>query len=393
MLYILTALFVILLGREKGPEELGTFSLVFIIINIIKTINEFGYDFSLQRDINQNLTFEIADAQKTKNNIWFILILPAVLILVFSTGNYYSVTLLLYNLFYTQSSTLKSVLKGRKKMTQIPRIEGSWTLFLMLANVLCLYLFYDMLYIFIFYIVFELGKSLHFYLYVKQSEGELIGALKDYYSFSKIDRFSKKYKEQLNTVIMNFSANFQYRSSVLATGWFGTEYALGLYSAAFRFLSIFRILPGAALDALLPEFSSDKNYNRLALSMGYGALVSFLLFLPVYYFSEEIIILLLTEKFAGSVEILKIMSFIFVPLTLNQIMESYLISFRKETVINITLITTAIFVIIFSYFSISHFNVTFVALFALMGELLSMLIYILVITFNRRKEIVRKSNK
>lgn len=381
LLYLLTAVFVILFGRERGPEELGIYSFFFILATIIRTIHEAGYEYSLPRDMNQSGIINIAEIQQIKNLLWLIILIPAAIILYLVTDYPAVLLLLIYNYIFSQSITLKTFFKGKKNMKPIPFIEGLWTFFLMLTNILCLYYFYNLILIFIFYSIFELFKWLHYYYAAKNTYGiNSVGSLSGFLKFSSLIKVKIAIRKQIRIIILYFSSSMQFRSPLLALGLFSTQSALGIYSGAFRFLSIFKILPGAILDALLPEFSSDRSYAKLAKSISYGTLISFVVFLPVYIFADEIIILLLTDKFAESVPILKIMSFMFIPMTINLTLESYLISISRENIINFTLLISAIFILLFSYFSILNFNLEFVAFVALAGEIIITGIYLIIIT-------------
>lgn len=389
MIYVLTAVFMILFGREKGPEPLGVFSIVFIVATILRTINESGFEFSLPRDISKGDYSGIVKAQQIKNLVWFIILLPSTFVMYYTSDDIFAIILLGYNYFFTQSSTLKSVLKGTKKMQAIPKIEAFWTLILTSANILNLYFFYDLTLIYIFYVFAEMFKWIHFYTYVKnQVPFDL--KIKSLLKISKFSFFKSNFKSPLNLITMNFLSSTQYRMPLLALGWFSTQAAVGIYSGAYRFITILKLIPGAILEALLPEFTVANNAKKLISSLLYSTLLSFAVFIPIYYFAEEIIILLLTDKFAASVPILKMLSFMFIPMTINLIFESFLLSLHKEKIINITLFISAIFILVFSFFSIREFSINFVALCAIIGELISLAIYTFVVLKIFRDSIGRR---
>lgn len=384
--YLLTGVLIILIGREHGPTPLGVFSLAFVILTIFRTIIESGYDFSLQRDIAKGTHNNILNTQQIKNTLWLLLFIPSILVLYITINDYSVFILIFYNLLFAQNSTFKSILKGHKKMELIAKLDLLYTFLLVVSSIIVLYTFFNLIYIFIFYLLTELSKSFHFYSVLKNKKYIKNYKYFEFFKISKINNNFSELKNQLPLVLYNFISSLHYRVPVLILGWFSTQQIVGYYTGALRFITIFKILPGSMLQTLLPEFSESNDLNKLIKAISLGAFLSLIIFIPVYFLSEEIIILLLTDKFSDSVNILKILSLLFIPTTINVILESYLIAGNYENQVNIGLIISAIFVFIFSYLSINYYDVNFVALSAVFGEIICMIIFsINILNLNRNK--------
>lgn len=349
-------IFTIILAREKGESELGTFSIVLAAALVLRQISELGYSLSIPREIGEGKEVNkeyISEISKAKNII-LLLIFPPGLVLIYSTsGDIFGIMMILYILPLQASTTFRSILRGIRQMQHIAKVEIIITVFQTALSIFIVYYYYDLKYIYFLFFASELIKSIWYKKIMNKLQSSII-EMKDIYSipkaffYSKVHRssFKKKLKDQLSVLKVSIYSTIRHKLPILTMGWFFSSVFVGIYSAGNRIINFFRLIPGALLNFLIPELSNKKEKDmtrffmiNLLAAFFFGTIGT----LVTFYFAEEIIIMIFTEKFKESASVLKVLSFLILTQLVIHVLESYLIVIKKEKLINSSInITTLI---------------------------------------------------
>ncbi|MDQ1267259.1 MAG: Oligosaccharide flippase family protein, partial [Bacteroidota bacterium] len=260
------------------------------------------------------------------------------------------------------ASTYKAILRGLKLMNPIAIIESITNILMFAAGALVVFTYPSIALIFGIYFIFELFRSAFYYYYLKSGYEMIVPSflkimpisilmnLKKNIS-SYIDSNTKTIKilfiEHFNLLAVNFLSVFQFRTPAFILGWIAANGEVGIFSAGQRFLTLLRVIPGAVLNAMLPEFASRKRspgnaLKAFAISFLTGAAIA----LPLYFLSD--ILIRFTFDFKEAIPILQILSLTFPFVMSNHTLEAYLLACKRERfgnyglLVSITVIAAAI---------------------------------------------------
>ena len=130
------------------------------------------------------------------------------------------------------------------------------------------------------------------------------------------------------------------RLDVILLSFISGDRIVGLYSAAYRFIDLLRMPPGAFQGAYFPMISRaeadglgteiERNFKRARRwSIGYGlSCVLIIVMLGPY-----LIRWLYTDQFAPSIPILQSLVWIMIPLVINDLMQTYLYATGRENLV------------------------------------------------------------
>ena len=381
---ILSVVFSIILGRLYGKEFFGVYSLSFVMATMLRTITESGYDLRIPRETaenHENVYNLIEEAQLVKNSIWLISFVPFAVFGYLSIGGFDYIILLIYVIPLSMGSTYKSVLRGLGRMGIIAKIDAG--LNMMMYAILITLLYFgkpEMFSIFIFFPCIEILKSIMFWNYLEKSTGISIPLYIRNWRFAlstaSLIKIRKSFKSQLPLISVNFLSVWQFRSAMLAVGWAGTKSILGEYSAAQRFITFLRIIPGAILNTLLPEFSSGKQGEgdfRLLLSVLISLLIGLAVSLILTLLAEPF--MMLTFRFESAIPVLRILSWSFIPVMISLTLESYLLANKRENSIIPSMIISSSLILISALIIVPVYGATGAAFVYTGGEFILMLLY------------------
>ncbi|OHE06494.1 MAG: hypothetical protein A2513_03305 [Sulfurimonas sp. RIFOXYD12_FULL_33_39] len=159
-----------------------------------------------------------------------------------------------------------------------------------------------------------------------------------------------------------------------------SEYYAGIYSAAYKLVTLWYFLPGLILGSLFPAIVSvykDKNlfYKRvLSLStlLVWAAISIFVIYV---LFSESIIAVTYADKYADSVEILPLLALVNIFIFYNSLWNQWMVVENKTKRTLYFHLLTAIFNIILNYFLIQIYGVKGAVYALLIGLMLTYFIF------------------
>jgi O-antigen/teichoic acid export membrane protein len=167
--------------------------------------------------------------------------------------------------------------------------------------------------------------------------------------------------------------------------------AVGEFTAGMRFVTTLRVIPGAILNTLLPEFSNNnenKKYIKTHLIFFiflFGFSISFLLWL----IAEPL--MMLTFGFESAIPVLKILAWGFVLTVCSFSCEAYLISQKKEKFVNFSLVIALISTLISALIYVPTYGAIGASISAIVGEAFLLIAYLLFIA--REKLLILKRRK
>lgn len=400
---LLLAIFTIILAREQGEVPLGILSAAFAVALLFRTVVEAGFDISIARDIGSGK--EISPRQLkyisfVKNILWLWILLPGGIVAYFVTSQSSAILMIIYILPLSVASSYRAIFRGMRQMRYVMEVEVVINLLLTTINLLLVYFYFDIKLVFSAFFGAELAKSVYYNAKLRKVSGinyrwqnqyEIPSVYFRSRSFRRVLHY--RVKQQLALMKVAFFSSAQARMPLLALGTVSSASVLGIFSAPMRILNFSRLLPGAAMNFLIPELSSKSPENIkpflnkiIALAFIGGGLASAFL----YIFAEEIVIIIFTDKFAESIIVMRILSFLVVMQLINHVLESYLIVIKYEKFVNMTLIISALVILIGVITLAGSYAAVGAAYAAVAGEALMIMMYLYAIRSGKN---VRKKEK
>lgn len=376
---ILATIFSILLGRLLGAEILGTYSIAFVIATIIRTLIDAGFDISIPRDSLSGIDPKslINNANKFKIISFAITLIPAILLWFSVSSGFAIIIILIWNLIISLSSSYKSLLRANEKFSIISRTEALFNIILY-SILFSIFTFTDL---YLIYLAYLLTEAIKLFVYTKLTKQFLSNDTNTIAKYSYVELFKNQYK----LIIVNLLSVAQYRIPQFSTAWFAGDAALGHYSGAMRFLTLLRIIPGTILNTMLPEFSKPEPKKiKLVQAFSLATLIGISISLAMYFLSD--LLIKYTYDFVDAVPILQILSFTFLPVSLNLTLEAFLLSKKLESQVNKALLLSFIFILGFSFYLCPQIGAMGSAIAALSGESALTLLYLIIILNNYIKK-------
>jgi O-antigen/teichoic acid export membrane protein len=139
-----------------------------------------------------------------------------------------------------------------------------------------------------------------------------------------LQRLGALLRERFGWMAFGFLTVLFMRYGVLLLGWVGTPAAVGVYSAAQRFLMVLRMLPGAVLVVLLPEFARNPDRASLRQGIALSLLVAAAVVLPLWIAAP--VLMELTFAIEEAVLPLRLMLLSFPAVLLSHLLEAYVLT-------------------------------------------------------------------
>ncbi len=397
---LLMVLFSIILGRKVGPAIFGEFSITMIIGTIFRTLVDAGYNIDIPRQVAKDksgiaenksgIAEIISRSQALKNNLWLAFV-PVIIILgmaVASSQNY--LLIIIWTLPYSISSTYKSVLRGMMEMKILARIEVTIQSILFLILIILVY-FYDGLWLFFsIFIIFQLVEAGVYHRKLGKMGIDSPKFISMFIPGFTAIRYAE-YKSQFKLAGVIFLSILQYRMPTLVMGTMSMPAGLGYYTAAMRFLTLLRVIPGTLLNTLLPDIS-EKMAGKEKYAMMPIILLSLFIGMAIggglYLLSSPLIHL--TFDFDEAVPVLQILSLSFIFVMVNMTLESFLLAWKREVYVSGSLIASGIFVLIIALILIADYGASGAAWAVICGEFILFLLYTFGIIYFRRRIFVEE---
>ncbi len=371
--FVLMIVFSILMARELGAGILGIFSFQLTLITVLRSLADLGCEISVPRDVSANPTTInqiIRTSQGIKTTMLSFMLLPVVLIAINGENSEFAV-LFAWTIIQTLTATIRATLRGIGEIKLQSVIEGCSHL--LLSAVLILELYY-LPGLFIFYLTFAVFELLKLIVLLPIAHRKIAGFITgSLFSTTSLYDF-RSIKENLPLLGIQGFTILQYRSPLILSGIVAGSAGTGYYSAAMRFLTVLRIIPGAMFNTMLPEFSSKSKYRSAPLGVIAAAAVIGIIISLVVFFSSEILIEW-TFRFPEAITPLKILSFTFFFVIINQTLESFYLSGKRQGFVILNLIVSLIVTVITGLILFSYYNISGLAMAALAGEIVMTIAY------------------
>ena len=373
----------IVLGRVLDASVLGIYSVIFITATFFRMTAESGYDYQILTEIpnNQSQVYNLMlESQKSKN-LLLTLTLPFMIIyLHFSTSDLNYLLIIPYNYLSSLTYNFKTVARALNLYNKISKVESIYSILLLLIVIPLIYFFKNLSLILIAFILLEILKILLLKNVVQNKEEIKIPTYAQLFkisiNYSSIKNTFHKLILRKDYVLLNLNTVLQNRMAFFVLGLIGTSAEKGIYTAAYRFITFARSIPWALLSILLPDFSKQiKNGELVDLKIGIlvAAFVGFIVSLPLFILSDWLIEI--TFKFGVASDILKILSWSFIAIMMNTVLESFLVAAGKNRTVNNTLLITILFTVLSSSILYKYFNIYGIAYSYLISEIIIFILF------------------
>ncbi len=295
-------------SRILGPEQYGEYNIVVSFISIISIFSFSGINKVILREAS---LYE-DNISKVYNESYFIRLLFIIVALIICsiallfTG--YSRQVNIYILVFSGSLlvqsfnlSINSVIQAKLKYKLISIFILVEALALFGVAVVLLYLDFNVLALIISQLSVPLILALFKYLYLNKNYGFKI-------EFHR--KFNKEYFSQgLNFSVLNNLSVLSSKVDIFMLSFLTTEYMVGIYSVAFNLVSKIGVLRNSVVLSFFPITAKKINTSGISKRtlIKYSVIISAPVFLGAYilnFFAEDLIVLLVGEKFALSADFL-----------------------------------------------------------------------------------------
>ncbi len=350
---IATLIYTPILFQTLGAENFGLINLAFSILTLYAIFIRYGYDLNAPVRIAKmtNKHKEISYVNRIINlrifvsMILFLVSIP--IILLFFESNFNKILIFSFTILISESLNPLFFLQGKNKI--LPQVLLNFLsksiyvililIFISGSNDAYLANFFYGLSISVFYIIYWIR-------YFNKS------ALKDL-GFS-IKKIISSFKENFIFFISSTSAHFSINSALILLSLFVNDKELGRFTLAYKVAFILRMVPvffiQSALQQSSKSFIKSKEEYQLYTSkyFNFGLLITFLISILTFIFSDLIIYIFAYERINYSSNILYILSFIPFLAMLNFKNVVYILVNDLKTILNKATFYTLIIMLISS---------------------------------------------
>ena len=368
----------VMITRMLGVDALGEFTLIFAIISILTSINEFGFSTLLVRKINDDRkdVFTVLNNVNTFKILFgAIIIFFASLIIYLIPGNGLSIALaagLAIVIPKSIQTSYEASLRALMKQVFSAVLKSINTLIQIVLAYIMLVNSFDLFSILAMILIAEILTTLIFKF---QNRSIWINVLDHQYSrvSFNLKNLVGLLKESWLFLANNFLTISMPRINILIIGYMISQAAVGIFSAASRIVSSIGLLSGALFNTYYPALINlkDKPNEQFRFTSGILAysLIAGLLINALLYLLSGIIIDL-TFKIDEAKLILKILSFTVLPILLSSVLKAFFYAYFKENYLFILFIVWWIFNIIIGYIFIYYGGIIGFAYSSLITEFL-----------------------
>jgi O-antigen/teichoic acid export membrane protein len=331
------ALFSILLGRLRGAEELGVFSFAMALGTLAQVFTDANYQLTLPQQVARTgeLT-ALTEAQAAKLVLW-LPAFAAVLAVAAASGQpqvvFVTAVALFAGLLHSVGDTLMAGLRGAGQQERAARIIAVSSTIGASAAVAGLFAQMPLA---LLVLLNGVATALPRVAWGAQAlhsvhpewnpwlELQRLWRLRPSGAVELLQRLGALLRERFGWMAFGFLTVLFMRYGVLLLGWVGTPAAVGVYSAAQRFLMVLRMLPGAVLVVLLPEFARNPDRASLRQGIALSLLVAAAVVLPLWIAAP--VLMELTFAIEEAVLPLRLMLLSFPAVLLSHLLEAYVLA-------------------------------------------------------------------
>ncbi len=335
------AVFIIIMGRLYGSATLGKFSFAVALSSMAQTIADAGFDISLPRSVSQSpesSSSNVADALRTK--IFLCLCtLPLAFAASFMKDSQTIITtavMLADVLPSTLAFAYLAALRGMNQSALAARINA---LYNVLPILCCIGLVWFSPPISVFALLIFIGdciKLIHIervYNRFGSYELHLRSILKEPALIFEKSLLRKSWNEQRGVTLTALYSAALVRMPSVMLGWFATDAHHGIYAAASRFFTALRIIPGALLNVIIPEYArSDARSPRIRVVFVAALICATVVSAIVALFAPTIIAW--SFRYDESVVILQTLALAFGALFMKTTLEAFLLARKREQIVH-----------------------------------------------------------
>ena len=346
-------------ARYLGPEQFGTWNYVLSVITILTVISGLGLDSIVTREI-------VKDSENTKSIVGTALILRLlsstilyICLFIYSFFTYYGsdntilwlFIIMSFSFFFQSFNVIDFYFQSnlQSKYSVIAR-----NIAFILSTILKVYLIVFKKDLIMFAIVFSLEffltALLLIYAYVKHGQG---------INFKLInDKLVTLFKLGIPLLITSMAINIYMRVDQLMLKHILDDEAVGFYAAAVKITEIWTFIPAAISYSLFPSIIKLKTqggeiyHKKLKYLIELMLLLALFIIVPIYFLSDEIILLLFGEEYYMSINVLKVHTwvgiFIFIGLPARKVLiaedlQTY-ISYIAILALSLNIVLNSIFI-------------------------------------------------
>lgn len=364
ILRLIVGLFVgIWVARYLGPQQFGLFSYAQSFVGLFGVIATFGLDSVVVRELvkDENRRDELLGTAFWLKLGGAFLVLALLLAAINFTSNSHNTNMIIFIIasatifqsfnvidFYFQSKVLSryivfanfislfisTILKIVLILTNAPLITFAWVVLFDSFVLVCGYIYFYTKQKNLTLLKWKFEKKSALFL-LRESWPLMMGGI-SFVLFSNIDNIM--IKELLN------------------------EYSAGIYSAAYKLVTLWYFLPGLILGSLFPAIvavhDNEALFYRRILSLSTLLIwVSIFIFVLYTLFEKSIIALTYADRYADSVEVLALLSLVNILIFYNSVWNQWMVvENRTKRTLYFHLIT-AILNIILNYYMIEIYGI------------------------------------
>lgn len=348
------ALFAIVLGRLYGAGSLGEYSLILSVCLIAQTVIDAGYDIELTRKVRTSTMIHELVLRSFLVKAFLFLLCFCVVISISQLTNLITnkQALIIYFIDILPTVLGYSILCTLRGMGEYAKAAISNTFFSIITSLLLIYAVFQSVSIFWLAVILLISDILKLLVLIRVLNTSLLGGFSlrsikiAIPKGSVIGLIKFELKGQGNLLLTNIISSLMVRLPTIALGIYSTKIEVGIFSAAQRFYSSLRIIPGAVQNVLMPAMTVQKNnpnqhkpnsysdgsaLKALFLVIGTGFMVAFVLYASSGWLISN------SFKYTQSISVLKVLSIGFAGLFLKTVFESFLLAEHQERTVNIIL--------------------------------------------------------
>jgi O-antigen/teichoic acid export membrane protein len=303
---VLVFFYFIFLARYLGPNDFGIYSFVFSFLGMFSVFLDLGFGTVLIREISKNKA-KTGEYLNTSLGFKIIssIVVSLIIIVVINLLGYQSATRnlvyfsILWIVFESFAGTIFAALRGWENL----RYEAIGSILNKGA-----YVFFGLLFVFLklpliaFSFPLVIGGLL-FFIY------PMVVAKKFFKLGIALDKKIIKnfFKVSVSLIFGSIFATIFTAINIVLVSFLSTDYAAGIFSAAFRIPMAILFLPSALGASIFPVFSSLVNKNRQRLVFIFEKSIFYMIFLSLpiilagFVLGDKIILLMYGQQFSESV--------------------------------------------------------------------------------------------
>ena len=351
---VATLIYTPFLFQKLGDENFGLINLAFSIVIILTILVSYGYNLNgpikiaQSKNLNEenSVVFEILNVRLNLSLLIFILSIPFILL----TPDKVFQKILLFSLIilFTEALNPLFYLQGKNKIFPHSILNFfSKTLYVILLVLLVSK--YEDAYLANFFYGFSITLLFLFFWIKYFTRNDIT------YLALSINKSIFNLKQNFQFFLSSTSTHLTLNSALIVLSFFATNKELGRFTLAYKVAFLLRMLPVFFIQSALQQASnfnlkSKEAYkNYISKYFKVGLLITILIAMIIFFFSDMIIYIFSREKIDYSSKILSILAFIPFFAMLNFKNVIYLLVNDLKSILNKATFLTMIFMLLSSF--------------------------------------------